>query len=150
MQPTRAYFGQKDAAQCVLIRRLVEDLDIDVKIHVQPTIREHDGLAMSSRNAYLADNERKAAPVVYRALSAAKQHFDELEHDHDNIESTRLDAIVRDVLLSEPLVTEVQYVSIDDTNTMRPLSHVKKSAGAIVSMACKIGKVRLIDNILLR
>lgn len=115
---------------------------------VQPTIRETDGLAMSSRNVYLMEDERRAAPVVFRALSSAKRRFDELEN-HDSIECTSLESIVRGVLLSEPLVTSVQYISIDDPNTMRPLAEVQKCKGAIVSLACKIGSVRLIDNITL-
>lgn len=158
VQPTRAYFGQKDAAQCVLIRRLVADLDLDVDVHIQPTIREPDGLAMSSRNAYLTVEERQAAPVVYRALQAAQKRFaDQLWDDNDvdgSIDSQMLRSAVEEVLASEPLVTSIQYVAIDNPHTMQPLTRVQKttngsSGGAIVSVACKLGNVRLIDNIAL-
>jgi pantoate--beta-alanine ligase len=156
VQPTRAYFGQKDAAQCVLIRRIVADLDLDVLVHVEPTVREPDGLAMSSRNAYLTVQERTAAPVVYRALMAAQQRFDNLRDgdDAESIDSDALRSAVEEVLKSEPLVTSIQYVAIDNPHTMQPLDRVQKSAtggggGAIVSVACKLGNVRLIDNIML-
>jgi pantoate--beta-alanine ligase len=149
VHPTRAYFGQKDAAQCVLIRRLVADLDMDVEIHIQPTIREEDGLAMSSRNAYLTNEERRAAPVVYRSLLAAKNRLDDLRNGDESMECDALRSVVEDVLKSEPLVTGIQYIAIDNPNTMQPLAQVQKSTGAIISLACKIGNVRLIDNIIL-
>ncbi|GKY99657.1 hypothetical protein MPSEU_000919700 [Mayamaea pseudoterrestris] len=146
VQPTNAYFGQKDAAQCVLIRRIVDDLDMPVQIVVQETVREVDGLAMSSRNAYLTKDERKAAPVVYQSLCRAKQL---MEQRGDCVSSTELIAAVTDFLRSEPLVSQVQYVAVDDKETMLPLDEVSKEQGAIISLACKVGSVRLIDNIIL-
>ena len=148
VQPTNAYFGQKDAAQCVLIRRIVEDLDMDVKIVVKDTIREPDGLAMSSRNAYLTAEERKAAPVVYQSLYAAKQLFEQLL-EGESISSDELRATVEKILGSERLVSEIQYVSVDSKATMRPIAEVHKNDGGIISLACKVGSVRLIDNIIL-
>jgi pantoate--beta-alanine ligase len=145
VNPTNAYFGQKDAAQCCLIRRIVRDLDMDVNIVVVDTVREPDGLAMSSRNAYLTVEERKAAPVVFRSLKTAR----ELYHGSNGpISAQQLKDAVHNVLKSEPLVTEVQYVSVDCRETMRPLQDVGE-VGAVISLACKIGSVRLIDNIIL-
>ncbi|KAG7345221.1 pantoate-beta-alanine ligase [Nitzschia inconspicua] len=143
VQPTNAYFGQKDAAQCVLIQRIVEDLNMDMTVVVMDTIRERDGLAKSSRNAYLTPIEREAAPVVYRSLKTAKQLFDQ----KPNASSAELVAATRNVLQSEPLVSEIQYISIDSKDTMQPVAQPK--AGAIISLACKVGTVRLIDNIVL-
>lgn len=145
VQPTRAYFGQKDAAQCVLIRRIVEDLNMDVDVRVMETIREADGLAKSSRNAYLTTTERRAAPVVYRSLMAAKELFDK----NPNVSSANLVATTRNILQSEPLVSEIQYISVDSKATMKPITQPTKEEGAVISVACKVGSVRLIDNILL-
>lgn len=144
VQPTNAYFGQKDAAQCVLLKRVVEDLDMDLNVVVMDTVREDDGLAMSSRNAYLKPNERAAAPVIYRSLSAAKALYTEKK----SIESSTLTNFVRKWLDSEPLVSEIQYISVDSKETMQPLEKVGEE-GAIISIACKVGSVRLIDNIVL-
>lgn len=146
VRPTNAYFGQKDAAQCVLIRRIVQDLDMEVNVIVHDTIREDDGLAMSSRNAYLTTEERKAAPVLYRALLAAKETF---LSGGDVIPAADLRNVVEAVLRSEPLVKEIQYVSVDNKETMQPIQKVIRENGAIVSIACKVGSVRLIDNIVL-
>ena len=147
VRPTNAYFGQKDAAQCVLIRRIVEDLDMDVNVVVHDTVREADGLALSSRNAYLTTEERKAAPVLYRSLNAAKALFKSFEGDV--IPAADLRQVVMDELKSEPLVGEIQYVSIDNKATMQPIQKVLRQNGAIVSIACKVGSVRLIDNMVL-
>ncbi|CAJ1966987.1 unnamed protein product [Cylindrotheca closterium] len=144
VKPTNAYFGQKDAAQCVLIKRVVEDLDMDLNVVVMDTIREDDGLAMSSRNAYLKPDERAGAPVIYRSLSAAKALFKEKK----TIESAALINVVRKGLESEPLVSEIQYITVDSKATMQPLETVDE-AGAIISIACKVGSVRLIDNAVL-
>lgn len=148
MQPTNAYFGQKDAAQCCLIQRIVEDLDMPIHVNIIPTIREADGLAMSSRNAYLSAQERSAAPVVYRSLCAAKDLFLGLQ-ENESISSSQLEEAVQSTLHSEPLVSEVQYVSIDDKATMQSMEEVKRKDGAIISLACKVGAVRLIDNVVL-
>jgi pantoate--beta-alanine ligase len=147
VKPTNAYFGQKDAAQCCLIRRIVHDLDMDVNVVIMDTVREPDGLAMSSRNAYLTEAERKVAPIVYQSLCTARDSY------HGNggrpIAAQHLQEVVESILRSEPLVTQVQYVSVDCRETMRPLQNVGKE-GAIISLACKIGSVRLIDNMVLK
>ena len=144
VQPTNAYFGQKDAAQCVLIKRVVEDLDMDLNVVVMNTVREDDGLAMSSRNAYLQPNERAAAPVIYRSLSAAKGLYEEKK----GLASSELISVVRRGLENEPLVSEIQYISVDSKETMQPLGQVGEEGG-IISIACKVGSVRLIDNVVL-
>ena len=151
VRPTHAYFGQKDAAQCVLIRRIVDDLNLDVNIVVKDTIREDDGLAMSSRNAYLSADERRAAPVVYRSLCAARDLFERQRQSSEasSISATALQEAVRSVLNAEPLVSEIQYVSVDCKETMQQCENVAVTEGAIVSLACKVGSVRLIDNIVL-
>lgn len=147
VEPTTAYFGQKDACQCVLIRRLVEDLDMGIDIQVQDTVREADGLAMSSRNAYLTTEERAAAPVVYRSLTAARDLY---EQSAQSMPASRLRETVESALRQEPLVSQLHYVAVDSRETMRPLETVEKGSGAIISLACKVGTVRLIDNIVLK
>ena len=148
IQPTNSYFGQKDAAQCVLIRRIVSDLDMDVIINVIDTIRENDGLALSSRNAYLNVEERKAAVVLYKSLGAAKEFYTKSTATHSTMRAAEMKQIVMNVLKSESMVKEVQYVAIDSKETMEPLDEVGTN-GAVVSIACVVGSVRLIDNCIL-
>jgi pantoate--beta-alanine ligase len=148
VQPTNAYFGQKDAAQCVLIRRLVEDLDMDINLVIKATVRESDGLAMSSRNTYLTEEERKIAPIVYKSLCAGRALFDKLK-DNECIPAITLRQAVESTLRSEPLISEIQYIAVDSKATMRTIEQVDKTSGAIISLACKVGSVRLIDNIIL-
>ena len=151
VEPTAAYFGQKDACQCAVIRRLVQDLDLDVDVQVLDTIREADGLALSSRNAYLTPAERRAAPVVYRALCAARELWQQQQQPTPILllRADELRAKVQQVLAQEPLIVEVLYVAVDCRDTMRPLDTLVPGNGAIVSVACKLGGVRLIDNIVL-
>ena len=139
--PDRAYFGQKDAQQTAVIRRMAADLNFTADIVVSPTVRESDGLAMSSRNVYLTANERKAAPALYRALSAAEAKFAFGEKNAD-----ALRAVVLETLSAEPLV-KVQYVSVADPDTIEELQEAKD--GALLSAAVIIAKTRLIDNVLL-
>jgi pantoate--beta-alanine ligase len=139
--PDKAYFGQKDAQQVVVIRRMVQDLNFPVEVVVCPTVREADGLALSSRNAYLNPAERQAATVLYRALSAAKAKYDSGER---NAEALR--TLMRSVVQSEPLAYE-QYVSAADPETMRELQEIDKNV--LLSLAVRIGKARLIDNFLI-
>lgn len=148
VNPTNAYFGAKDAAQCCLIRRIVHDLDMDVNVIVMDTVREPDGLAMSSRNAYLSSQERSVAPIVFQSLCAARNLYHDSLASGESVSAEQLQEAVQSVLKSEPLVSEVQYVSIDCRETMQSLQQVGQE-GAIVSLACKIGSVRLIDNIVL-
>ncbi len=142
VRPDRAYFGQKDGQQTVIIRKLVRDLNLGVDIVVIPTVREADGLALSSRNVYLTGEERLAAPVLYRALCRAHQ----LRID-GVAQGDRLRTAMRQALEAEPLVREIDYVSVADAETLEELSAV--SGKAMVSAAVRIGKVRLIDNIIL-
>ncbi len=140
-EPTRAYFGQKDAQQLAVIRRLVADLDVASTIVGCPTVREADGLAMSSRNSYLGPDERAAAPVLYRALLAAREAFAAGERD-----GGRLRAMLLNVLASERLA-RVDYVSVADPLTLRELDTVP--GAALASLAIRFGTTRLIDNLLL-
>ncbi|KAL7518592.1 hypothetical protein ACHAWX_003405 [Stephanocyclus meneghinianus] len=150
VQPTNAYFGQKDAAQCVLIRRITDDLDMHVSINIMDTVREEDGLAMSSRNAYLAAEEREKAPVIYKALCAAREVFESrFARGLEEVTADDLRDVVNNVLKTEPLIREVQYIAIDDLEQMRPMETVG-TEGCIVSLACVLGSVRLIDNVVLR
>ncbi len=141
VQPQRAYFGQKDAQQVVVIRQMTRDLNYPIEIIVCPTVREADGLAMSSRNVYLSPAERQAATVLYRALCTAEQAYRAGERNAE-----RLRAVMRQVLESEPLA-RVQYVSCADFDTLQELDEVLGKA--LLSMAVFIGNTRLIDNIVL-
>ena len=142
IRPDRAYFGQKDGQQSVVIRRLARDLDMGVEVVVLPTVREADGLALSSRNVYLSDEERRAAPVVYRALCEARRLWESGVRD-----ANRLLEETRRILEAEPLVTRIDYVSVADAETLEELESV--DGPAMVSVAVQIGRPRLIDNIIL-
>ena len=139
--PDRAYFGQKDAQQLAVLRRMSQDLDFPVEIVACPTVREQDGLAMSSRNAYLSSAERQSATVLYRALLEAKRKYEAGERDAETLR-----AVMRSVVRSEPLAYE-QYVSAADPETFCELQKIDGSV--LLSLAVRIGKARLIDNILL-
>jgi pantoate--beta-alanine ligase len=148
IQPTRAYFGQKDAAQCCLMTRMVEDLNMPIDVMIMDTIRESSGLAMSSRNAYLTDEERDAAPVIYKSLCVARELWKSRKEGSD-LSSAELQQVVLSILQEEPFVSEIQYVTVDHRATMRPLERVGEE-GAVISLATKVGSVRLIDNIVLK
>ena len=142
VEPTRAYFGQKDAQQCVVIRRMVTDLNMALEIVVVPTVREPDGLAMSSRNTYLRPHERQAATVLFRSLNAAKEMWLNGERDAQSVRSGIIELIRK-----EPLAEKIDYVSIADAETLHELDEIKSPA--LISLAVKIGKPRLLDNIVL-
>ena len=142
IRPHSAYFGRKDGQQLAVISRMVKDLDMDVEIVAVPTVREEDGLAMSSRNVYLTPGERRAAPVIYNALNRAVDLWRQGE--------TRCDALraeMKAVLDSEPLVSSIDYVSVADSVTLEELDETAPQA--MVSTAVRIGKARLVDNVLL-
>ncbi len=141
VQPTCAYFGQKDAQQAVVVRRMAADLDMPVKVVVADTVREADGLALSSRNVYLAPSERAAAPVLHRALRRAQALFAAGESDADVLRAS-----VREVIAAEPQVG-IDYVSVADPATLLELDRV--DGAALVSLAARLGRTRLIDNVLL-
>jgi pantoate--beta-alanine ligase len=141
LQPQMAYFGQKDAQQAAVIRRMARDLDFPLEIVICPTVREADGLAMSSRNAYLDPDERRAATVLFRALTAVQAAHREGERDAENLRR-----IAREIVATEPLA-QLQYVSCADYDTLEELD---TAAGkALLSMAVYVGKTRLIDNFVL-
>ncbi len=141
VQPARAYFGQKDAQQTVVVRRMVQDLDFNLEVIVCPTVREADGLAMSSRNAYLSPEERRAAPALARALTAAQEAWRAGER-----RAAALRQLLRDTLATEKLA-RVDYVSVADPMTLAELETI--SGPALLSLAVFFGKTRLIDNLLL-
>jgi len=141
VQPHKAYFGQKDAQQVAVIRQMVRDLDFPIEIVVCPTTREADGLAMSSRNAYLDLEQRKAATVLFRSLSAAKEAYEQGERDAEKVRRK-----MKEVLAGEPLA-EAQYVSCADYDTLEELAVIKGKI--LLSMAVFFGKTRLIDNFVL-
>jgi pantoate--beta-alanine ligase len=142
VQPTRAYFGQKDAQQTVVVRRMARDLDMPLEVVVAPTLREPDGLAMSSRNVYLAPEQRVVAPTLYRALGEARRLYEAGER-----RAEALRAAARAVLDAEPLLS-TEYVSVADPLTLAELEQID-AGGALVSLAARLGSVRLIDNLLL-
>ena len=141
IRPDKAYFGQKDAQQAAVIRQMTRDLSYPIEVVVCPIVREADGLAMSSRNVYLDPQERKAATVLFRSLSAAKKAYEQGERRADILRK-----IVSDTVLSEPLA-KLQYVSCADYDTLQELKTVEGKT--LVSMAVYFGKTRLIDNFLL-
>ena len=148
VQPTIAYFGQKDISQCILVKSLVLDLNIPVQIQVCETVRENDGLAMSSRNTYLTTNERPYANILYKALNIGKDMFD--SNDVNKIISSKdIIKVIEESLKSEPLVSKIEYISIASHIDMTELSHVSLSKGAVISSAIRLGSVRLIDNLLI-
>ncbi len=142
VRPDKAYFGQKDAQQAVVIRRMACDLDFDLDVIVCPIVREKDGLAMSSRNAYLDSEERRAATVLYHALQAAEAAFREGER-----EAQALRRIMIQVIEAEPLA-RLQYVSCADAESLVEIQG-RIAGRALLSMAVYVGRTRLIDNIVI-
>ena len=141
VQPDKAYFGQKDAQQAAVIRRMAADLNSAVEVVVCPIIREADGLAMSSRNIYLNAEERKAATVLYRALTAARSAYD------SGVRSAQaLREIVTAAIASEPLA-QLQYVSCADYDELQEQEEI--GGKTLLSLAVLFGKTRLIDNVIL-
>lgn len=140
VQPTRAYFGQKDAQQVAVLRQMVADLNFNLEFIVCPTVREPDGLAMSSRNKYLSPEERQAATVLYRALTAAESAWRAGEKRGESLR-----AIMTATVAQEKLA-RLDYASVADPMTMIELEHI--SAQALFSLAVFVGKTRLIDNFL--
>jgi pantoate--beta-alanine ligase len=141
VQPRRAYFGRKDAQQLIVVRKLMRDLHREIEIVPVPIVREPDGLALSSRNAYLSPGEREAALVLSRALRQAEQLFAAGERDAE-----RLRAAMRELIAQEPLA-QVDYVSVADPESLRELDRIE--GAALASLAVRIGATRLIDNVTL-
>jgi pantoate--beta-alanine ligase len=134
----RAYFGQKDAQQLLVIRRMATDLAIPIEVVAHPTVREPDGLAMSSRNVHLSPTQRAAAPIIRRALLGARAR-----HGGGERSAEALRAAMREILAEEPLAN-LDYVSIADASTLEELDTVDRPA--LLSMAVRFGSTRLIDN----
>jgi pantoate--beta-alanine ligase len=141
MQPTRSYFGQKDAQQCAVIKKFVSDLNMNVEIVICPTVREPDSLAMSSRNSYLKPDERRAAPVIYQSLKLAEKLYSQGERNAETIRRKMTELIKK-----QPLAN-IDYISIADNETLEELDIIKPPA--LISLVVKIGKPRLLDNIVL-
>jgi pantoate--beta-alanine ligase len=142
VRPDFAYFGQKDAQQAVVIKRLVRDLSFDTEIIVLPTVREDSGLAISSRNLYLSSEERQAAPVIHRALARAKEIYKDGERN-----ASRLNEIIRTTIEKEQRI-RVDYVSVADAETLEKLEKLDERP-ILISVAAYLGKTRLIDNVVL-
>ncbi|WP_271810086.1 pantoate--beta-alanine ligase [Clostridium beijerinckii] len=136
--PDKAYFGEKDAQQVAVIKRMVRDLNIDVEIVACPIIREEDGLAKSSRNTYLSKDERKAALVLSRSLEIAKDALKKGERNANNIKNA-----IKEVLNSEPLA-KIDYVEIVDSDSLKSVEIIERNV--LIPIAVYIGKTRLIDN----
>ena len=142
VEPDKAYFGQKDAQQALVIRKMVAELDMDLEIVVAPTVREPDGLAMSSRNAYLSAGERRRALVLSAALAEAREAIRDGERD-----GARLAERVRERIRAAEGV-ELEYVAVVDPDTLADLDRIR--GACLVAVAAKVGATRLIDNCLLR
>ena len=144
IRPDFAYFGQKDAQQALVVRRLVRDLAFDIEVVVLPTVREQSGLALSSRNAYLGDEDRRAAAVLYRALSQAREVYREGERS-----PKRLVEAIRAQFDAEPRA-RLEYVSVVDAETMEKLDRLAEDRPVLIALAAHVGRTRLIDNIVLQ
>ncbi len=139
VKPHKAFFGQKDYQQCAVIKRMVKGLNIDVEIVALPTVREQDGLAMSSRNSYLNSDERRASAVIYRALTSAERLARAGAKDPGKLKNT-----MQAVLREEPGI-EIDYIEIADPESFTPLPSLVKAF--VILIAARIGRTRLIDNI---
>ena len=139
VQPDVAVFGAKDAQQARIIRKMVLDLNVPVKLQIEPTIRERDGLAMSSRNRYLTAMERSRAPEIYRALCEVR---DRALHGESDV--ARLESALREMLQAIP-ESRLDYAAIVDDETMQPLTQIDRPA--LIAVAINVGKTRLIDNV---
>lgn len=139
-KPDVAVFGKKDAQQYVIIKRLVEDLLFDVEVVGMPTVRASDGLAVSSRNAYLSDREREQAPVLHEAVTEAREAIEGGEQDPD--------AVVRAIqkALSQAPDGDVEYADVVDAHTLQPAEHLASGQEVLVAVAVYFGETRLIDN----
>jgi pantoate--beta-alanine ligase len=138
VEPTRAYFGQKDAQQVAVIKKMIGDLNMGIEMVVVPTVRERDGLAMSSRNVYLSAKERRAATILFKSLTLARQLHRDEERDAEKIRQQ-----MASLIQEEPLA-RIDYVSIADAETLEELYLLDRPA--VASLAVRIGRTRLIDN----
>lgn len=142
VNPDLSLFGQKDAQQAIILKRMVKDLDLDVKIEVLPIVREKDGLAMSSRNSYLNPEQRKAALSLSKSLKEAREMIDAGERDSEKIIRR-----MKEIIEKEPLA-KVDYIDIVEMSGLEPINKIENKA--LIALAVFIGKVRLIDNTIVR
>lgn len=147
VKPHRAYFGQKDAQQLIVIKRMVRDLNFDIEIVPMPIVREKDGLAMSSRNRYLSSEEREVALVLYRSLSLARKLIDEGERDADSVISQMRGLIEAVRSPRRGPLAKIDYVEIVDAHNLEKLTKIK--GDVLIALAVFIGNTRLIDNTML-
>jgi pantoate--beta-alanine ligase len=141
INPVRAYFGQKDFQQTRVVRQMVRDLDMNIEIIVCPTVREKDGFAMSSRNAYLDAAQRNAATVIFKSMNEASESIKAGERDASSVQD-----MMRKRITAEPLVSDVDYIGIYDTETLDETSLTEREV--LLAVAVRIGKTRLIDNMI--
>ena len=142
VRPDVAVFGQKDFQQCAVVRQLVKDLNLGVRLQVRPTMRDRDGLAMSSRNVFLSTEERRIAPAFYQALLAGRRAIERGISDPTNVQ-----AVIRNVLQKVPPIA-IDYLAICDPDSLEPLDRIDRQA--VILGAVRLGAVRLIDNVLAR
>ena len=142
VEPDFAFFGQKDAQQAIILKRMTADLNLKVKVEALPIVREEDGLALSSRNTYLSQEERRAALVLSKSLDEARQMVENGERDAGRIVNG-----MREMIDREPLA-RIDYVEIVDMDNLDPVNNIEKEA--LAALAVFVGKVRLIDNTILR
>jgi len=142
VQPDFAFFGQKDAQQGIILRKMVEDLDLDVKIKILSIVREKDGLAMSSRNEYLSSREREAALALHRSLQKAKEMIKAGEK--------RAEAIMEktEEIIRKERSVRIDYIEIVDLDELNPVKMIEKEA--LLALAVWVGKTRLIDNMIIQ
>ena len=141
VRPDHAYFGQKDAQQCLVVKRLNDDLNLGAEIVICPTVRDSDGLALSSRNVYLSANEREAALSLHRSLRLAQDL-----HNHGETDAARIRQRMRRLITDSPLAS-IDYISIADADNLSELDIIDRPT--LVSLAVRIGKTRLIDNVII-
>jgi pantoate--beta-alanine ligase len=144
IRPDFAFFGQKDAQQTIVVKRLVRDLAFDIEVVVLPTVRETTGLALSSRNAYLNEEQHKAASVLYRALAQTREVYLEGERN-----PKRLAEAARSLVEAEPLA-RLEYVGVVDAETMEKFDRIPDDRPVLIALAAHVGRTRLIDNIVLQ
>ena len=139
VHPNLSFFGEKDYQQALIVKKMVKDLNLDAKIVLLPTVREKDGLALSSRNSYLTLKQRRAAAVLYKSLTKAKEMIEKGEEDPKEVIF-----LIRDLINKEPLA-KIDYVALVDSLTFERVSQIKDNV--LIVLAVRIGKIRLIDNI---
>ncbi len=147
VKPHKAYFGQKDAQQTLIIKRMVKDFNIDVEIKSCETVREMNGLAKSSRNIYLSDSEREEAAVLYRTLTTGSNMIT----DKEVTSGSELEKILAEMIETNSPNSHLQYIAVTDNEKLNPVADISNFKGEIlISLACFYGKTRLIDNIIVR